>query len=318
MTSRAANSVIVGFYNLENLFDPVHQPGVLDDDFTPEGSKHWTPQRYEKKLRKVGKTISRLGSLSDARFPVLMCLAELENDRVLNDLLRMESLKENGMDFIHYDSPDERGIDTALLFHREFFEPEHCEPLPVILYNTDGSRDYTRDITYVRGNLNGERLHVFVNHWPSRRDGDHETVSKRLAASDTILSYMNILEQEEENPNYVIMGDFNDGPNSESIQLLMSQKPLYNPMETLQSPHRGSAKYKGEWSIFDQILISHSFLKYAPGTHSFDQANIFDVEFLQEWKEPYKGKPFRTFVGQKYLGGYSDHFPVYLLLNYHH
>jgi len=318
MTTRATNSVIVGFYNLENLFDPVHQPGVLDVDFTPEGRKHWTPQRYERKLQKVGKTISRLGSLSDAQFPVLMGLAELENDRVLHDLLRVESLKENGMDFIHYDSPDERGIDTALLFHREFFEPEHCEPLPVLIYNTDGSRDYTRDITYVRGNLNGERLHIFVNHWPSRRDGDRETVAKRLAASGTILSYMNILEQEEENPNYVIMGDFNDGPDSESIQHLMSQKPLYNPMETLQSPYRGSAKYKGEWSIFDQILISHTFLKSSPGTHSFDEANIFDEEFLQERKEPYKGKPFRTFVGQKYLGGYSDHFPVYLLLNYHH
>jgi hypothetical protein len=318
MSSIASNSVLVGFYNLENLFDPVNQPNVLDDDFTPEGSKHWTPERYEKKLRHVGKTISSLGSLSDVDYPVLMGVAELENDRVLDDLLEMESLKKNGMDFIHYDSPDERGIDTALLFHRDFFEPEHCEPIPLLLFNEDGSRDYTRDITYVRGNLNGERLHVFVNHWPSRRDGAMETVAKRITAASTILSFMEVLEEEEENPNYLIMGDFNDGPGSESIQHLLAGKPLFNPMHTLISPDRGTAKYKGEWSIFDQILISHTLLQIAPGTHSFDQANIFDAHFLQEWKQPYKGKPFRTFAGQKYLGGYSDHFPVYMLLNYHH
>lgn len=317
MTTPATNSVIVGFYNLENLFDPTDAHGVLDDDFTPVGQKHWTPKRYEKKLRHIGQTISRLGSLSEVEYPVLMGLAELENDKVLDDLLEMESMKKNGMDFIHYDSPDERGIDNALLYHRDFFEPEHCEPLPVLIYNEDGSRDYTRDITYVRGKLNGERVHVFVNHWPSRRDGMPQTDSKRISAAATLLSFMETLEAEEENPNYLIMGDFNDGPDSKSIQHLVGEKPLYNPMETLQSPNRGSANYRGEWSVFDQIILSHSFLKTRPGTHTFDEADIFDAHFLQEWKRPYKGKPFRTFVGQKYLGGYSDHFPVYVLLRYH-
>jgi endonuclease/exonuclease/phosphatase family metal-dependent hydrolase len=125
------------------------------------------------------------------------------------------------------------------------------------------------------------------------------------------------VEQEEENPNYLVMGDFNDGPDSQSIRHLLLEKPLYNPMQTLQSPHRGSAKYGGEWTVFDQILLSHTFLKVAPGTHSFDQADIFDEHFLQEWDQPYKGKPFRTFAGKKYLGGYSDHFPVYVRLTYH-
>ncbi len=317
MPENTATRVVLGFYNLENLYDPVHQPGILDNDFTPDGAKHWTEARYEKKLQKVGKTITRIGKLSDVDYPVLMGLAELENDRVLEDLLEVESMKKNGLDFIHYESPDERGIDNALLYHRDFFEPEHCQPIPVLIYNEDGSRDYTRDITYVRGALNGERLHVFVNHWPSRRDGKEETVSKRISAANTILSFMQEVEQEEENPNYVVMGDFNDGPDSPSIQHLLSEKPLYNPMETLQSPYRGSAKYKGEWTIFDQIMLSHTFLKAAPGTHSLDQADIFDEHFLQEWKQPYKGKPFRTFVGKNYLGGYSDHFPVYVLLRYH-
>ncbi len=317
MSDDRENNLLVGFYNLENLFDPENQPNVLDDDFTPNGHKHWTPKRYEKKLRHIGKTISRLGSLSRVEYPVLMGLAELENDKVLDDLLEMESMKKNGMDFIHHDSPDERGIDNALLYHRDFFEPEDCQPIPVIIYNDDGGRDYTRDITYVRGNLNGERLHIFVNHWPSRRDGAEQTDSKRIAAATTILSFMESLEMEEENPNYVIMGDFNDGPDSRSIRHLMSQKPLYNPMETLQSPNRGSANYRGDWSVFDQIILSRSFLKTSPGTHTFDQADIFDEHFLQEWKRPYKGKPFRTFVGKKYLGGYSDHFPVYVLLRYH-
>ena len=311
------DKMLLGFYNLENLFDPVDHPDLLDDDYSPGGHKKWTPKRYEKKLNHIGKTITRLGSLSKARYPVLMGLAELENDKVLHDLLEIDSLGKNGMDFIHYDSPDERGIDNALLYHREYFEPEHCQPIPVLIYNEDGSRDYTRDITYVRGNLNGERMHVFVNHWPSRRDGTAETDSKRISAAGTLLSFMQTIEAEERNPNYIIMGDFNDGPDSQSIQRLLGEKPLYNPMQTLQSPERGTANYKGEWSVFDQIILSHSFLKTSPGTHTFDRANIFDEHFLQEWKEPYKGKPFRTFVGNKYLGGYSDHFPVYILLEYH-
>ena len=124
------------------------------------------------------------------------------------------------------------------------------------------------------------------------------------------------IEEQEANPNYIIMGDFNDGPKSESVQSLMETKTLYNPMEKLLTPERGSANYKRSWMLFDQIMVSHSFLNFEKGTHSFAHANIFDEHFLTEFEGKYMGSPFRTYVGNKYIGGYSDHFPVYIQLKY--
>ena len=124
------------------------------------------------------------------------------------------------------------------------------------------------------------------------------------------------IEATAANPNYIIMGDFNDGPTDESIRLLMEDKNLYNPMEKLITPERGSANYKRKWMLFDQILVSHSFLNYEKGTHSFAHANIFDEKFLTEFEGKFKGNPYRTYAGPKYIGGYSDHFPVYIQLKY--
>ncbi|MEN8800313.1 MAG: endonuclease, partial [Flavobacteriaceae bacterium] len=162
--------------------------------------------------------------------------------------------------------------------------------------------------------LNGEAMHVFVNHWPSRRKGEEETSAKRIEAANTIIRYMARLEKEHEHLNYLIMGDFNDGPADSSIKHLVETKELYNPMEKLITPDRGSANYKRSWSLFDQILVSHSFFDFEQGTHSFAHANIFDEHFLTEWKGKFRGNPFRTYIGRKYKGGYSDHFPVYIQL----
>ncbi len=217
-------------------------------------------------------------------------------------------------DFVHFDSPDERGIDTALFYDRSSFKVVHSEAIPLILQDEDGDRDYTRDILYVHGKLNGEPMHIFVNHWPSRRRGEAETEYRRVEASATLLSFMEKLEKDHPTPNYIIMGDFNDGPDARSIKQLIDSKPLYNPMEKLQTPFRGSANYKRTWSLFDQIIVSTNFFDYEEGTHSFAHANIFDAYFLKQWKGKYRGNPFRTYVGKRYLGGYSDHFPVFIQL----
>tara|TARA_R110002050_G_scaffold48356_3_gene112565 strand:- start:139819 stop:140793 length:975 start_codon:yes stop_codon:yes gene_type:complete len=304
------------FYNLENLFDTSDHPDKLDSDFTPNGRLKWTPKRYNSKLYKLASTIAKIGLDTTGRTPTLIGVAEIENKTVLNDLLAVDNLKKENYGYIHYDSPDERGIDNALIYDQRFFQILSSEPIPLIVYNLDGNQDMTRDILYVHGKLNGEEVHVFVNHWPSRRDGGDETAYKRLKATETIMSYMGDLEKRFSNPNYIIMGDFNDGPEALSVKKLVADKELFNPMEKLLTPKRGSANYKFNWMLFDQIIISHSFLNYEKKTHSFNTSNIFDEHFLTEFKGKFKGSPFRTYVGRKYMGGYSDHFPVYIQLKF--
>lgn len=311
---QASNLFTIAFYNLENLFDTIDNPYKLDDDFTPKGFKKWTPKRYRKKIRKLSRTVSHLGVKESYRGPVLIGLAELENKRVIEDLINAPSLRDKGYEYVHYDSPDERGIDTALLYDPKHFKVIASEKIPLMVNNLNGVRDATRDILYVQGHLNGEEIHLFVNHWPSRRDGDTETAYKRIIAAETIHAFMHKLEESKLTPNFVVMGDFNDGPADKSIQALVNGKKLYNPMEVLINMRRGSANYKQRWSLFDQIILSNTFFNQEAGTHSFAHANIFDDRFLREWNGRYKGNPFRTYVGRKYLGGYSDHFPVYVQL----
>ncbi|NKI31099.1 endonuclease [Croceivirga thetidis] len=308
------NEYCIAFYNLENLFDTTDDPHTLDDDFTPKGFKKWKDNRYRSKLNKLAKAISKIGEEDADQPPVLIGVAEVENSKVLRKLLKTKYLEDFPYDFVHFDSPDERGIDTALIYNTEFFEPLHTETIPLLIVDEDGDRDYTRDILMVRGKLNGEEITVFVNHWPSRRDGAKETEQKRITAAQTILDKIALVKNYGVADNFIIMGDFNDDPNSTSIQTLMDSGMFINPSKKLLSPFSGSANYKGEWTLFDQILISHSFLNHEPGTHTFEKASIFAPKFLREWKGKYKGNPFRTFAGKKYIGGYSDHFPVYVVL----
>ncbi len=310
------NQFTVAFYNLENFFDTQNDPHTLDDDFTPDGRKEWTESKFRKKAKKLARTISLIGQDDSTLRPILVGLAEIENKKALNTLLESKSLEGEDYAYVHFNSPDERGIDTALIYHNEHFKVLNSETIPLLISDGNGGRDYTRDILYVHGQLHQEEMHVFVNHWPSRRSGADETNYKRIKAAETVLQKIESLE--EDNPNCIIMGDFNDDPNSESIQTLMNSGRFINPMQSLLSPDSGSANYKGEWSLFDQILMSHSFLNYEPNTHSFKKAKVFAPKFLKEWKGKYKGNPFRTFVGKKYLGGYSDHFPVYVILKENH
>ncbi|ASV30091.1 endonuclease/exonuclease/phosphatase family protein [Maribacter cobaltidurans] len=307
----------IAFYNLENLFDPENNARTLDEDFTPEGFKRWTPKKYRKKLSKLAKTIHGIGRPANTYPPVIIGVAEVENNSVLKNLIQTHPLEAVDYNFVHFDSPDERGIDTGLIYHQKYFKVLTSEAIPLFVDNPDGVRDTTRDILYVCGLLNGEKIHLFVNHWPSRRDGSESTEYKRITAAQVVKVKMGEIAAEEENPNFIVMGDFNDDPSSKSIQTLLEQTELHNPMESLHVPRsRGSASYKKIWSLFDQIILSHRFYRYEKGSHSFDTANIFDQEFLKELKGKYKGSPFRTFAGRKYLGGYSDHFPVYIILKY--
>ncbi|WP_437395953.1 endonuclease [Flagellimonas lutimaris] len=307
------NRYTIAFYNLENFFDTKDDPYLLDDDFTPKGFRRWNKSKFRKKVKKISKAISKIGLDESDYPPVLLGMAEVENKGVIQTMLQSKRLRDIDYDVIHFDSPDERGIDTALIYDKKHFEVLDTETIPLIVQNTNGDRDFTRDILYVQGKLHQEEIHVFVNHWPSRREGAKETSYKRIKAAETILQKIEGIQ--DDHPNIITMGDFNDDPNSESLQTLMRTGMFINPMKKLLSPFEGSANYKGKWSLFDQILLTHSFLNYEIDTHSFIKAKIFSPRFLKEWNGRYKGNPFRTFAGKKYLGGYSDHFPVYIVLN---
>ena len=304
----------IAFYNLENLFDTVDDHRTLDDDFTENSDKNWNEKRFKKKVKKLGGVISQLGYNEIKHPPALIGVAEVENRLVLEKLIASKYLNKKGYNVIHFDSPDERGIDTALLYREAYFEVLHHEAIPLYLNNEYGERDYTRDILYTKGNLNNELVHVLVNHWPSRRAGTLETSHKRIAAAEKNREIISDIILEDPNAKIIVMGDFNDDPTSESLKKL-SETDLHNPMEQLLTHYEGSLNYKGSWNLFDQILLTNNFLQQHGNKFRFQEAKIFNPIELKEYKGKYKGNPFRTFVGDRYLGGFSDHFPVYSIFS---
>ncbi|GAA3558205.1 endonuclease/exonuclease/phosphatase family protein [Snuella lapsa] len=303
----------IAFYNLENLFDLADDPHTNDNDFLPRSAKQWTPKRYTNKLRKLGFAINNIGKKETGKHPALVGLAEVENDSVIEDLIASEHLNDCNYNYIHYDSLDERGIDVALLYDITVFEVLSSETFAVYLVDEDGTPDYTRDILLVSGLLDGESIHVIVNHWSSRREGARETEHKRMASSNKVGEIIDQLRQSETDPKIVVIGDFNDDPSCGSIKQLVKNHNLFNPMETLRSYNRGSTSHNRQWNLFDQILFTTNFLKSTPRTLEYSSANIFDEDFLKLFSGKFKGTPFRTYVGKKYKGGYSDHFPVYAI-----
>ena len=304
----------IAFYNIENLFDLENDPLTNDDDFLPTSVKRWTPKRYSNKLRKLGSVISQIGDDDTETVPVIVGLAEVENKTVLSDLVRNKNLIQEKYSYVHYDSSDERGIDVALLYKSDVFKVESSETFSVYLQNELGVQDFTRDILLVQGKLNNEHLNIIVNHWSSRREGEKETEYKRIAAANVVNSIIKMLKKEDENSRIIVMGDFNDNPNSKSLLLLENESDLYNPFKTVWSRDKGSLNHDFTWNLFDQILISTNFFQSSSSSLSFDGANVFNSKFLTQYHGKYKGQPFRTYVGKKYKGGYSDHFPVYIKL----
>ena len=300
----------VGFYNVENLFDTKDNPKTNDDQFTNNGSRRWSKKRYLKKIKKLSHVISQLGKESTNDVPVFVGLVEIENSKVLKDLVHHKNLKKYDYKFAHYDSKDERGIDVALIYRKDFFEYISSKTYTPSFIEEDGYVDYTRDILVVKGKINNEEIHVIINHWPSRSEGEKETRPKRIEAAKKVQEAIKDIKNDNKDPKIIIMGDFNDDPISESIKEHLVTEDFYNPMESLFSKGLGSLTYKGKWNLFDQIIISKNFFN-TNSQHSFIKAAIFNKKWLQTYKGKYKGSPYRTYVGPWYKGGYSDHFPVY-------
>ena len=303
----------VAFYNLENLFDIHDNSRTNDNDFLPTSVKKWTPKRYDTKLRKLSFGISNIGKKETGKHPAIIGVAEVESAKAIKDLISQKHLENCNYNYVHYDSLDERGIDVALIYDTTAFEVTHSEVFRIFLVNEEGMPDYTRDILLVSGFLDGDIIHVIVNHWSSRREGEKETEPKRMAASNKVDEIIANLRLEHGTIKIIVLGDFNDDPSSNSVKSLVSNSNLYNPMETLRSFSRGTTYHGRQWNLFDQIIISTNFFENTSNQLEFETANIFDEDFLKLFNGKFKGSPFRTYIGKKYQGGYSDHFPVYAI-----
>jgi len=310
--SREDNLYTIAFYNVENLFDIANDPKTLDDDFTPLGRNKWNIKRYNRKLDKMSTVISQIGLQESGYVPAIIGLAEVENRTVVDDLISRKHLKDHDYGIVHFNSPDERGVDVTLLYRKSIFELLHAENKTLFLKNEEGERDFTRDVLLVRGKLKGELIHILVNHWPSRRSGTDETEVKRIKAAQLVGEIISNINAEYEEAKIIIMGDFNDDPTDVSVKEHLLSNDFYNPFESIFQQGRGTLNHNGEWHLFDQIIISQNFMKKPP--FIFNEASIFDKNFLKEWKGKRKGNPFRTYIGKWHQGGYSDHLPVYMQL----
>ncbi len=305
-------------YNVENFFDCVHDSLTNDTEFTPTGARGWTFSKYKKKQANIAKVITAIGGW-DA--PELVGLCEVESRKCLIDLTRYSGLKNLRYKFLHHESPDPRGIDVALLYQPQQFKPIHDEAIPIHFPNATHSR--TRDILFASGIIpDGDTLHLFVCHFPSRLEGELESEEKRLFVASVLRRKVDSIFAATLKPKIVIMGDFNDFPTNKSMLEVLKAKPLndsisernlYNLVYKLHSEGKGSNKHLGDWGALDQMIVSGILLNPSASFYTRPtDAHFFDADFLLENDKTYLGKQaFRTFVGMKYQEGFSDHLPVY-------
>jgi len=304
------NIFSVAFYNLENLFDSEHNKFTLDKDFTPDGVFQWDQDRYHHKIQNLSKVISNIGLKQSKLPPVFLGVCEVENKICLEDLINAEKLKTFDYDFVHYDSPDERGIDVACLYQKKYFELIYSDTYTLLLTDNDNHRDYTRDILLISGKLFNKQVYIIINHWPSRNNGIKTSDDKRIKAAKLVREIVTDIYNENENPYIIIMGDFNDNPTNKSIKNHLMNPDFYNPMLDLEEKKKGSVMYHGKWYMFDQIIMNKALLDSGNSKFNFKSAEIFDASFIKQKTGKRKGRPKRTFIGKYHQGGFSDHFPV--------
>ena len=313
------HAVTIAFYNCENFFDTIHNPAKEDEEFTPAGKYHYTQKIYGQKVHNIATVIQ---SMDGADGPALIGMAEVENNTVINDLISQPEIARRAYKYEWFDGPDPRGINVALLYNPKYFRVLKAEPLHVDLSGT-GGKMITRDVLHVQGILNGDTVHVFVNHWPSRRGGEEESEEKRIRAAKVNKDAITAVLKNNPDAKIIIMGDLNDNPTDNSITNMLgakgepgevSQNGLYDPWIKIYKKGEGTEEYRGEWNLFDQLIISGSFLQNKNHKLHFEKVAIFKPDFIIDHYKGHEGQPHRSFVGTHWINGYSDHFPVILYL----
>ncbi len=313
--------ISIGFYNLENLFDTLDTPDKDDAEFLPEGANQYTGFVYKDKLKNLSKVISEMATEYTPDGLALFGVAEIENKSVLEDLSQQPLIQKRNYKVVHEESPDNRGVDVALMYNPKYFKELSHKAIPVFLKEGSGGY-YSRDILYVEGILGGsDTIHVFVNHWPSRRGGA-SSIEKRNYASSLVRKAVDSIFIVNPNAKIFITGDLNDDPVNESVKDILNAKgkveevkngSLYNPMWDKYKTGDGTLTYNDSWNLFDQTIISESFLNKSQKGFFFYKAEVFRKPYLLNKEGRYKGSPYRTYSFGKYIGGYSDHLPVYAL-----
>lgn len=311
----------IGFYNLENLFDTIDSPDTRDTEFTPEGRNSWTAKRYAEKLEHMAEVIAQLGSDLTPDGIAVLGVSEIENKTVLEDLVATPDLKPFDFHIVHYDSPDKRGVDVGLLYQPKYLKVTNSASHTLTIEGKDDF--YTRDQLVVSGIMMGEKMHFIVNHWPSRRGGQSASQPLRNAAADLTRSIVDSLQKVDRKARIIVMGDFNDDPTDPSVfehlnaktnKADLKKNDLYNPTAAPFKKGIGTLAYRDNWNLFDQIVVSAPLVDEDYDDWTFFRFEIFKRKFLLQKEGAYEGYPYRTFAGGRYLGGYSDHFPVYVFL----
>lgn len=312
----------VAFYNVENLFDTLDTEGVRDSEYTPTGANAWTSQRYNEKLDRLSEVIVQLGTDYTPDGAAVLGLVEIENRSVIEDLVATERLKSRNYQIVHYDSPDKRGIDVGLVYNPDYLTVESSAKYPLNIEGMDNF--YTRDQLLVSGNFQGERMHFIVAHWPSRRGGEKRSSPLRQAAADVTRHIIDSIQVAEgPQAKVIFMGDLNDDPTSKSLVTNLNaagnkdklkENQLFNASMEHFKKGIGTLAWRDTWNLFDQMVLTQSLLDTTFKTFSFYKFVVFNKPFLMQPSGRFKGYPFRSFAGGQYLGGYSDHFPVYVIL----
>lgn len=318
----------VAFYNLENLFDTINNNGKYDLEFSPAGKNKWDGNKYRTKLKNLSRAISHMKTSATPLGPAVIGVSEIENKSVLTDLVAQESLKDMNLQVVHHDSPDRRGVDVGLLYNPRFFKPVNVTNHTLVIESLPDFR--TRDQMCVVGRLGDSkhpeygsaRIAVIVNHWPSRRGGKEQSSWLREAAASLSKHIADSVRAIYPNIGVIVMGDLNDDPSDKSCSVALGavRNPgdiqpggFYNPFWKLLDDGIGSYIYRGNWDLFDQIIINQNLLDGKCGV-KFHNAKVLNFPFLIQQDGQYKGYPHRTFSGGAWAGGFSDHLPTEIFL----
>ena len=315
----------VAFYNLENLFDTINDPLKYDEASPIMEMKANRGQVYKKKIKNMARVVANIGSDYANNSPAIIGVCEIENRQVLVDLVNDPLLLGKDYGIIHFDGPDKRSIDVALLYQKALFKPIRESAHELLIYD-DVTRDrvFTRDQLLVSGMLDGDLIHILVNHWPSRSGGEARSRSKRVGAAKLNKHLIDSLQSIDPYAKIFTMGDLNDDPTNESVKEVLKAKKekedvglkgIYNPFEKMFTEKGyGTTAYRDAWSLFDQIMMTQPLLEDDYSSFRFWKAGIYNKAYLSNTRGRYKGYPFRSFADGGFTDGFSDHFPVYIYL----
>jgi len=300
-------------YNLENLFDTINDP-ENDDDFTPSGKLKWNTQKYREKLSHVSQVIESVKIENGGHWPIVIGLIEVEHRSCLEDLVAEKGIQEAGYQVAFIEGEDERGIDVGLLYRPTMMQLVSVQKHNIVL----PENDKTRHILEVVGKVNNELIVFYVNHWPSRSGGEEKSAPSRMLASETLSLVMTNRMKEYPDIDMVLMGDFNDYPSNQSVARLdlVNGRPFQNAMKTIQLENTGSHYYKGEWGFLDQFIVNGECMNQNRKGWVFKSAEPVAFDFMMYTNNKGEMSPARTYVGDSYKGGYSDHLPILLEMTY--